>query len=370
MSRSSLTFFERVEHRAARRVLRMAKTLAPLLPKRLKRAVDDVLLHPEIQLLLAMREAIGSVPLSSLTVAAARAQIVREARVHAGEEVPVKSVRDLQMETPNGVLRARHYVPLEGPAKPPLLVFFHGGGFVVGDLDTHDGPCRVLSRDAQVQVLAIDYRLAPEHPFPAAVDDALSAYRWARENAATLGADPDRIAVGGDSAGGNLAAVVTLQCAASGIPLPAAQLLIYPSVDRTQTRRSIDLFAEGLFFTRSELDWYTERYLGGFANLGDYRVSPMLAASHAGLSHAIVVTAGFDPLRDEGEAYAALLEREGTPMTPFRADELVHGFINMGPLSPASQAALTHVARLLRNTLKSQRLRSGSEPRRDAHGTR
>ncbi|MFM2416315.1 MAG: hypothetical protein RL385_1038 [Pseudomonadota bacterium] len=351
MSKSSLSFFEQLEHRAARGIVRMAKTLVPLLPRRLHRTADGVVLHPEIQLLLALREVVGSVPLSSLTVAAARAQISREARVHAGEEVPVKRVRDLSLATPAGVLAARHYVPLDGAATPPLLVFFHGGGFVVGDLDTHDVPCRALCRDAGVQVLAIDYRLAPEHPFPAAVDDAFWAYRWAREHAADLGADPARVAVGGDSAGGNLAAVVTLLCAQSGTPVPAAQLLIYPSADRTQPRRSIDLFAEGLFFTRSELDWYTQRYLGGFANLGDFRVSPMCAPSHAGLSPAIVVTAGFDPLRDEGEAYAALLEREGTPTTRYRAEDLVHGFINMGPLSPASQVALTHVASLLRSVL-------------------
>ena len=230
--------------------------------------------------------------------------------------MPVASVRDLEIDGGDASvpLRARHYAPPEPGGPHPLLVFYHGGGFLYGDLDTHDGACRILCRHAGAHVLAVDYRLAPEHRFPAAVDDAYAALRWAFANAARLGADPDRIGVGGDSAGGNLAAVTSQLAARDGGPAPALQLLIYPATDMTTRHRSRELFREGFLLTDPEMDWYTDNYLGtARTDAGDPRVSPLLAEDLSGLAPAFIVTAAFDPLRDEGEAYARALQAGGHP---------------------------------------------------------
>jgi acetyl esterase len=340
---------ERLEHGAARAVIARASQLAPYLPRRLGRVADGVPLDPELRVLLALRELTGSKPLSSQTVDSARAQITRESRVHGQSAVAVAEVRELSVPGPGGALPARLYrAPRD---RGPLLVFFHGGGFVVGDLDSHDLPCRVLCQRAGVHVLSVAYRLAPEHPFPAAIDDGVAAYLWAREHAAELGADPERVAVGGDSAGGNLAAVLSILVRDRGLPPPVFQLLLYPSVDRANSTASLAEFDDGLFLTRSEVEWYTAHYLGDFCDRHDFRISPLLAPSLAALPPALVVTAGFDPLRDEGEAYAEALEAAGTPAALYRAAGLVHGFINMGAVSPACLAALEHVAGLLRARL-------------------
>src|SRR6185436_3048436 len=204
---------------------------------------------------------------------------------------------------PAGPIPVRHY---RTPAvAASLLVFYHGGGMVIGDLDTHDQLCRRICRDGDVHVVSVDYRLAPEHKAPASVGDADAAYRWALEHAAELGADPARIAVGGDSVGGTLAAVVTQRARDEGARLPALQLLIYPVTDWSGDTRSKTLFAEGFYLTKRHLDWFTGHYLSG-APVGatDPVVSPLLAEDLSGLPPALVLTAGFDPLRDEGNAYA------------------------------------------------------------------
>ena len=234
----------------------------------------------------------------------------------------------------------------------PLLVYFHGGGWVLGSLDTHDSTCRHLCRSGGVRVLSVDYRLAPEHRFPTAVDDALAAFRLARAHAAELGVDPGRIAVGGDSAGGNLAAVVCQQTRDAGEPMPAFQLLVVPAVDMSARRRSFELFAEGYFLTAAQMDYYENTYLRSDADRTDVRASPLLAEDLSGLPPAHVAVAGFDPLRDEGEAYAHRLVEAGVPVTLRRHDSVVHPFVNAVGASPVARAAVDEAVRALRAGLR------------------
>jgi acetyl esterase len=313
---------------------------------------DGLTLDPGLQLLLALRRR-RSVSLETLTPAAARRLIRREAAAATGRPVAVKAVADLTVDGPAGPLPARHYTPTErGPH--PLLLFLHGGGFVLCDLDTHDQACRLLCRRAGVQVLSVAYRLAPEHRFPAAVSDAWAALCWAVGNAARLGADPARLAVGGDSAGGNLAAVVAQRAAREGGPALALQLLIYLAVDRTTPYRSLELFADGFFLTRAEIDWF-DRHYSSPEDHGDPRLSPLRGADLPGLAPALVVTAGFDPLRDEGVAYAAARAAAGTEVRLRRHSGMLHGFINMIDLSRSARAALVEVADEARAMLAGSR---------------
>jgi acetyl esterase len=223
-------------------------------------------------------------------------------------------------------------------------VYLHGGGFVIGDVDTHDEPCRLLCRHAGTHVLSVDYRLAPEHPFPAALDDARAALRWARAHAAALGADASRVAVGGDSAGANLATVAARLAAREGAP-PDAQLLVYPPTDGPTARPSRALFGDGWFLDRADRDAFMAHYTAG-AGVGeeDPRISPLRAADLGGLPPALVVTAGFDILRDEGEAYAAALAAAGTPVRAYGEDALPHGFIHMTGVAPAAHRAVVRLA--------------------------
>ena len=312
--------------------------------------IDGDTLDPALQLILAVRQRLGVRPLAQLGPERARRFALREARVSAGPPPHVGAVRDLQVDGAEGPLPARHYAPAEPGGPHPLLVYFHGGGWVVGDLDTHDATCRLLCRHAGVHVLSVDYRLAPEHPFPAAVRDAGAAFAWACAHAAELGADPARVAVGGDSAGGNLAAVATRLAATGGGPVPVLQLLIYPATDLDAERPSLSLFAEGFYLTRADRDWYTETYLRG-ASDEDPLGSPLLAGALAGLPPAIVINAAFDPLRDEGEAYAQALREAGTPVLARRFPGLTHAFVNMTGIHPASRDAMVEVAGCLRGVL-------------------
>lgn len=301
-------------------------------------------LHPEMQLLLAARRLRGGHPLRADTPSLARTRLHAELTYYADSTVPNVGTRDLEVPGADGPLRARHYTPSGRSGPRPLLVFFHGGGFVVGDLETHDAPCRLLCHHADVHVLSIEYRLAPEHPFPAAVNDTLAAFRWARDNAASLGADPAGVGVGGDSAGGNLAAVVAQVTASEGGG-PAFQLLIYPVADRGTVHPSHELFADGFFLTRADMDWFDPLYIPpDVENVTDPRLAPLRATSLSGLCPAIVITAGFDPLRDEGEAYAAALEAAGVRTAFRRFDGFIHGFINVSTVSPAALAAVVEIA--------------------------
>ncbi len=346
-----LTLWERFQHRFACTLLRLPPSLQILLSGKEQVKRDGLLLHPEIQLLLALRERLGAVAMSSLSPEQGRRRMRREAMVHAGEPVEVGAVRELVMETAQGPLKARLYGPVKGTEQRPLLVFIHGGGFVLCDLDTHDGACRMLCRHADVNILSIEYRLAPEHPFPAALEDATAAFAWACANAEELGADPARVAIGGDSAGGNLAAAVSQLCAREGTRAPALQLLLYPALDRTVERPSMQHFAEGFFLTRADIEWFQGHYTGDQTDLSDPKISPLVCRELSRLPPALVVTAGFDPLRDEGEAYAAALQKAGTPATLRRFDGLVHGFANMVGVSPACRDAVVEIASMLRRLL-------------------
>jgi acetyl esterase len=321
-------------------------------------------LAPDLALMLALRRLRNPEPFDALSVEAARARYRRETILHAGRPIAVGAVRALHVAGAAGALAARLYVPRAPraprgarPAPPPLLVFFHGGGFVVGDLDTHDPLCRALCRDAAVAVLSVAYRLAPEHPFPAAVEDARAAVAWAVRSAALLGADPDRVAVGGDSAGGMLAAVVSRLAAREGGPAPALQLLVYPAVDRLGAWQSMERFGEGHLLTSAEIGWFHRHYLAGATEVrrDDPRLVPLRAADHGGLPPAVVVTASHDPLRDEGEAYAAALAAAGTPVTLRRLDGLVHGFVHLVGVSRSAREAVAEIAVLLRAGLDRER---------------
>jgi acetyl esterase len=224
---------------------------------------------------------------------------------------------------------------------------------VYGDLDSHDPPCRFLAERSGVRVLSVDYRLAPEHPFPAGLEDAGSAYRWVIENAASLGADVTRLGVGGDSAGGNLATVVAIEAAREGLPL-AFQLLVYPAMDATTDRESMRLFGDGFYLTHEFMDRSLDRYLPDPVLRADPRVSPLLADLPEGLAPAYVATAGFDPLRDEGEAYARKLADAGVAVELRRFPDQIHGFLNVVGVGGSARAATAEVAARLAVGLRSR----------------
>jgi acetyl esterase len=270
------------------------------------------------------------------------------------EPWPVEEVADIRVDGAEGELAARVYRPA-GAGPHPTLVFFHGGGFVLGDLQTHDEQVRMLCDRSQVVVVAVDYRLAPEHPFPAGVNDAFAATRWAGEHLAELGGD-SRLAVGGDSAGGNFAAVVAQRWHATGQrPALAAQLLLYPSLDMTGSSESVSELAEGYFLTGEDMLWFHGHYLSGGGDPTDPMASPLLAPDVSGLAPAVVATGQFDPLRDEGNAYAARLEQAGVPVRGRCFDGLIHGFFGMGQLSPAAADAAQWCCQALAEVLAEQR---------------
>ncbi|HEX8695429.1 MAG TPA: alpha/beta hydrolase [Longimicrobium sp.] len=314
--------------------------------------VDGQTLDPHVQLVRALRRRRNPWGLCEPTLDEARARYRREAVAFTGRKTPVGAVRDFEIPGGAGPLRVRHYAPPAGEGVAPLTVYLHGGGFTIGDLETHDAPCRILCRDGRVHVLSVEYRLAPEHPFPAALDDTRAALRWARAHAAELGADPARVAVGGDSAGGNLAAVVARLATREGAP-PAAQLLIYPPTeDAGRERPSKALFGDGYFLSHADRAAFTHHYLGRTGVAGDDpRVSPLYADDLSGLPPALVVTAGFDLLRDEGEAYAAALRAAGTPARLVRFPGLGHGFVHMTGVTPAARQAMIRIARDWRDLL-------------------
>lgn len=332
---------ERLAAEAQHRLGRLVDSIPASLATRVAggpRVIDGERLDPHLGVILAVEERLRGSD-DDLTLEQRRRTLRTASRAAAGPPVPVGDVRDLEVDGGAGPLLARLYTPpgpsLAPSARPrPLVVFFHGGGWVVGDLDTHDQPCRLLCRHADVHVLSVDYRLAPEHVYPAAVEDAVAAFAWAREHAAGLGADPDRVAVAGDSAGGTLSAVVAQVARDEGTPGPVAQLLVYPGADASVDRPSKQLFS-GLYLTRERMDWYWDTYSAGGSRT-DPRLSPLCAERLDGLPPAVVATAALDPLRDEGEAYAEALEAAGVPVVRRRGRGLVHGYLSMTGINRAS----------------------------------
>lgn len=309
--------------------------------------LDGNTLDTTLQLMLAGQQALG---LDGLVAdddfVAARVQLELLADSFR-KRIPVSRVADLTVTGEVGPIRARHYRTDEPAA--PLLVFYHGGGHVIGSIDTHDDLCREICRQGRIHVLSVDYRLAPEHKAPASSQDAYAAYRWAREHAAELGADAQRVAVGGDSAGANLAAVVSLRARDEKEAPPALQLLLYPVTDYQGQTCSKTLFARGFFLTKRDIDWFSTRFLGGASvDMADPRVSPLLADDLSGLAPALVVTAGFDPLRDEGRHYADAMRQAGVPVDYREYGSLVHGFANFFPLGGASATATAEVISAMR----------------------
>jgi acetyl esterase len=339
----------------ANRVATPVMTVMPEAAKRMMAraiTIDGNTLDPAVQLSLAGLKLTGETDLTARDeVAYSRERIRQMALSLDRDPVPVSAVTELSIPGPAGSIAARHYTPV-GDEAGPLLMYLHGGGWVIGDLDTHDNVCRSLCRDVGIHVLSVDYRLAPEHPAPAGLEDAYAAYRWAIQNGDELGTRPGVVAVGGDSAGANLATVISRWARDDGVP-PALQLLLYPVTDQRSTTRSRVLFDRGFFLTGHDMEWCSRLYLGdsGLA-VTDPLVSPVLAKDLAGLPPALVVTAGFDPLRDEGEDYAMAMRDAGVLVDLRQMSSLIHAFCNFAPIGGGSAVAMVEIASALRAHLR------------------
>jgi len=283
---------------------------------------------PEVQVLLDLMAASGASLLSTVSVEDARNVMDVMARFVDLEPEQVARVEDRLIPGAAGQIPVRVYTP-QGAGPFPVLVFLHGGGFVLCSIETHDELCRAFTNGAGCIVVSVEYRLAPEHKFPAAVDDCYAATRWVAENASGIGGDPARIAVGGDSAGGNLAAVVAHLARDGGGPSLVYQVLIYPATSFVTDMPSRRENAEGYFLTEADMQWFSGHYLRSEADARDPRVSPLEARDFSGLPPALVITAEYDPLRDEGEAYAARLREAGVPAVYTCYEGMIHGFLSM-----------------------------------------
>jgi acetyl esterase len=308
-----------------------------------------VTLDPDAAAVLAAFRAAGRPPYETLTPAQAREMYLAARPVSQPEPPKIASAEALTIPGPGGDIPARVYRPLtlrrsDGP--PPCLVFFHGGGWVIGNLDSHDVVCRTLADEGQLIVISVDYRLAPEHRFPAAVDDAIAATEWISGNARQLGIDPSRLIVGGDSAGGNLAAVVAIHARKAG-PKLAGQVLIYPATDFAMTHPSHSEPETSALLTHTVIRWFRDHYLGT-SDGEHWKASPARAEKLSGLPPAFVLTAGADPLRDEGDEYAARLGEAGVPVTHRTYPGQFHGFITMGKLLPKAGVAVQEIGEWLK----------------------
>jgi acetyl esterase/lipase len=305
-------------------------------------------LDPQVKVYLEQMAAMGVPPLHTLTP-----QVVREATRQwvgmMGAPAPVGRVENRTIPGPDGEIPVRVYWPAGDGGEPlPMLVFFHGGGWVICDLDTHDALCRALTNGAGCVTISVDYRLAPEHKFPAAPEDCYAATAWAAAHAAELGGDAARLAVGGDSAGGNLAAVVALMARERGGPALAFQLLIYPATDLRMNTPSIAENGAGYGLDTAEMIWFGNHYMRDDADKLNPLVSPLLAPDLGGLPPALVVTAEYDPLRDEGERYGERLRAAGVPVTIRRYDGMIHGFASMLDIFDGGRRAVDGCAAALR----------------------
>lgn len=300
------------------------------------------MLDPQVQALLQRIAAAGRPPLHTLSPREAREEYRRSRRALHPEPPEVAVAEDREIPGGAGPIRARFY-RARGTSRDdrlPALVYFHGGGYTVGDLDTHDVVCRTLANEARCAVLSVDYRLGPEHKFPAAVEDGIAAVRWIAANADPLNIDPQRIAVGGDSAGGNLATVTAINARNDGGPQLVFQLLIYPSTNPPHRTESAERLAQGYLLTRDVIHYFRHNYVRSPADFEDWRCAPIRAPDLSRLPPALIVTAGYDPLVDEGKAYADRLRASGVEVTYKCYEGMVHGFINMGRVLDGANRAL------------------------------
>ena len=310
------------------------------------------MLHPQARALLDFIDQRGIPPTHTLPPQVAR-NFYRDRRaVLQPEPQAVAQVQELEAPGPLGAIPLRLYRPLPATTQPlPVLVYFHGGGWVIGDLDTHDTLCRELANASGCALVAVDYRLGPEHRFPAATEDAVAATRWVHANAASLGLDATRLAVGGDSAGGNLAAVVALTARDSGDLPIAFQLLIYPGTDQRRGAPSHTTNGQGYLLTKDTIDYFHDHYIDAAAHDLDWRASPLLHPDLSRLPPALVLTAGYDPLRDEGMDYATALTAAGSAATYVCFERQIHGFITMGKVLDEARTAVALCAAELRRAL-------------------
>lgn len=309
-----------------------------------------VILDPDAAAVYRAFQEAGRPPYETVTPAEAR-ELYLKGRVITNPEPPeLESVNPLSIAAPDGAIPARIYTPKtlrRNNGLAPCLVFFHGGGWVIGDLDSHDVVCRKLAHEGELIVISVDYRLAPEHKFPAAIDDAVAATKWVAGNAKELGVDASRLTVGGDSAGGNLAAVVALTARDEGGPKLAGQVLIYPATDFSRKHASHREPETSILLTHSVIGWFSDHYLGS-ADISDWRASPSQAEKFTGLPPAYVLTAGADPLRDEGDEYAVRLKDAGVPVMYKHFPGQFHGFFTMGKLLQQANVAASEIGAWLK----------------------
>lgn len=308
-------------------------------------------LDPQARTLIDQLAASGQPALDQISVAEARA-LLRNLAPLAGPAGDDPVVEDSTVPGPSGPIPVRLYRPRAAGPGAPLLIWLHGGGWVIGDLESADGTARLLSTGAGVVVASVDYPLAPEDPYPAGPEGCYAATRWLAEHAAELGADPGRVAIGGDSAGGNLAAVVALLARDRGGPDLKFQLLVYPCTDALMGHASMEENAEGYFLTRSAMQWFYGHYLGASQDVAkEPTVSPLYAEDLTALPPALVITAEFDPLRDEGEAYGRRLQEAGVPATVSRYEGQIHGFFGLTMVLDGGKRALREACVALENAL-------------------
>jgi acetyl esterase len=310
-----------------------------------------VTLDPDAAAVFKAFQEAGRPPYETVSPAEARELYLKGRVVSNPEPPPLKSVQPLAIPAPHGSIPARVYTPLklrQTNGLAPCLVFFHGGGWTIGDLDSHDVVCRKLADEGQLIVISVDYRLAPEHKFPAAVDDAIASTKWIADNARQLGIDAARLMVGGDSAGGNLAAVVAIAARDGNGPAIAGQVLVYPATDFALTHPSHGEPETSLLLTHSVIRWFRDNYLNGAADVHDWRASPARAKTLVGLPPAYVLTAGGDALRDEGEEYAQRLKEAGVPVAYRTFPGQFHGFFTMGKLLQQANVAATEIGAWLK----------------------
>jgi acetyl esterase/lipase len=305
-------------------------------------------LDPQAKALLDRLVALRVPPLSSMSPQQARELFSRWFLAVRDKGEPVGKLEDRKVPGPGGEIPVRIYFPRNKGGILPVFVYFHGGGFVLGDIESSDSFCRTITNTANCIVISVEYRLAPEHKFPAAVEDAYASTKWAATNARSFSGDSSRIAVGGDSAGGNLATVVCLMAKELGGPKVIYQVLIYPAVGSSLDSPSAREYGEGYFLTRDDMVWFSTNYLRNEKDLFDPHFAPLLAEDLQGLPGALIITGEFDPIRDNGEAYAKRLSNAGVPVKLSRYDGMIHGFVSMAGVLDQGTKAISQIASDLR----------------------